>query len=319
MKVVDSIVELFRRLREADDQVQAATQDLFRRYYGFLSGSRWQSARNLRLRRHRDREGRVRAIAWSRRIDLEKLVNGRAIRLARELSGPFQPAWIYHIARDWANRERYYAFEGERRRQVRASQQGLKARRGLRLALLYAWAPKAIPQDLAQAAEIVAHEAPVLGERDVRPIAGALVLEREAGLLEAELSGRVEEYRVAFLHRPDVGFKPFLTPRPNGRLRLLWGFPQNLHTSHGVLRITERVPGGRPADAWMRKRGLSAAVRKEVASFVRPLRRLERSYDRICAFLAGHRRRVHELVHRVARIWSRGAAPPCGAAADPLS
>lgn len=308
MQVLDPVVALFRDLRRADDAIQVAMEDLFRRYYGFLKGAPRHGTRGLRLRRHRDPDGRVRAIVWSRRIKGIKTVAGRAVRFSRELPGPFQSDWVYGIAKDWTNRQGYFDFEAERRALVGARQAVVKALRALRLGLLYKWAPKAAPDDLSRADRIVSQHAPALSGRDVHPIAGAFVLAREVRRLEEDLGRVVDEYRTAFRNRLDVTFEPILTVRPNGRFRLSWGFPQTLHTPDGARRITEHIPG-RPTDLWMRNHGLPARTRKEVAVFIQRLLPLERRYTKITAFLGRYRRRVHELTARVARLSPMAPGP----------
>lgn len=194
-----------------------------------------------------------------------------------------------------------------------ARQQVVKTLRALRLSLLYAWAPQASPEDLLKAAQLAAQNAPVTSSRDVRVLAGVLAMARDVGGVEASLGRLIDEYRAAFWGRLDVSFEPALTARPNGRLRLSWGFPQILHTPDGARRMTHYIPG-RPTDLWMRRLGLPARARKEVALFIRRLLPLEKRYARACAVLGRHRRRVHELAARVGRVASLDAWPKLPAA-----
>lgn len=143
---------------------------------------------------------------------------------------------------------------------------------------------------------------------DLRTVAAAFALGRESDRLESDLGRVVEEYRAAFRHRPEASFEPLLALRPNGRLRLSWGFAQTLHAPGGVRRITQHI-AGRPTDRWMRGLGLRATTRKEVGAFIKRLLPLERRYRRIGAWIGHHRRRVHELLSRVKWLTVPGAWP----------
>ncbi len=301
MQALDGILALFRQLRHADDAVQQAMASLLRRYYLFLKSFPHHGTRDLRLRRHRDGDGRIRLLAWTRRIRATLRIGNRTIRVVRPLPGRLRSAWIYRIAKDWAHRQAYYEFEKERRTLVALRHEIVKIRRALRLGLLHKWACHAGPDDLSQAGQVVAAIAATLSGRDLHPVAGAILLARETSRLEENIGCVVDEYRVAFRHRTEVSFEPALTTRPNGRLRLSWGFPQTLHTPYGSRRITDHIRG-RPTDLWMRRHGLPARTRKEVAAFIRRLLPLERRYGEVAAFLGRHRRRVNELAARVGRL-----------------
>jgi hypothetical protein len=120
------------------------------------------------------------------------------------------------------------------------------------------------------------------------------------GALE-ELGRAVADWRLAFGRSLAVDFEPALRPNEDGSLRLYWGFPQRVATALGTRTFTEYI-SGRPSDLWMRERRIPAQTRKEVGAFLKRILPLERRYRDLVSQVGRHRRRIGELLSRVARL-----------------
>ena len=65
--------------------------------------------------------------------------------------------------------------------------------------------------------------------------------------------------------------------------------------------FTDYIPGG-PTDLLMRKLRVPAQTRREVGAFVKRVRGLDRTYRELVGQVGRYRKRVHELLSRVARL-----------------
>lgn len=300
MKVLMNLTEALANIHRADDLIQTAFTDLCGRYYSFLGTKHHEQThgtRRLRLRFQRDHAGRIRRIAWTKRIKASlNLPDGRKY-LTRQLCGPFRRSWVYHIARDWAHVADYQRFADEIASLNSLRVQLLDARLRLRLALENAWGSKASPEDLRRAEELVAARASTLRARDLRPLVGAAALARELARLATELGRLVDEWRSTF--SDEVGFEPAIRANPNGTVRLYWGFPSRV----GERTFTQYLPG-RPTDRWMRKLRVRRATRKAIGAFQRRLFPLEQRYRKLCGFLGNLHRRAAAAVARIDRSLS---------------
>lgn len=316
MKTLETIAEILARFHLADDFLQSAFVALRDRYFSFLQPAKahgtYHGTRHLRLRFQRDADGRIRRIAWTKRIKPTLTVDGKIKYLTRQLRGPFRRSWVFHIAKDWARVADYQRFADEIASLNALRVQLLNARLRTRLAIENAWAPKASPEDLRRAEELVAAQASALRTRDVRPLVGAAALARELETLEAELGRLIDEWRHTFAE--NITFEPALRPNPNGTVRLYWGFPSHV----GDRTFTQYIPG-RPTDQWMRKLRVPTRTRKAIAAFQRRLFPFEQRYRKLCGFLGGLHRIAAMATSRVERALVTATAPFAAASPDQLT
>lgn len=305
MPPLDGIIHLLTELHQADDRLQGAMRELILRYFQFLraSGSRskFHTTGWLRLRLDRDAEKRIRRISWTMRIRATKSVDGKPKRLTRRLAGGFSRDWVYNIAKDWARVDAYDAFNRELVSLNSMRSDVLLNRLRIRRSFENRWASRPSDQDLADAARLVADHAPALKARDARPLAGGLAYQRAVQAVERELGIAVTEWRGVYERSLVVHFEPALRPNDDGSLRLYWGFPQRVGTPEGMRTFTEYIPGG-PTDLFLRRVRIPARTRKEVGGFVKRIRTLERRYRALVGQVGCQRKRVHELLSRVARL-----------------
>jgi hypothetical protein len=313
MSGLNDVIALLRALHEADNRLQEAFRDLLQRYFNFLRSSprsQYKTTRWLRMRFERDREKRIRRIAWTIRIRSQQPVGGGPKALTRRLREPFDLDWVYNIAKDWGRKETYTEFNHERVALNSMRSGVLLNRLRIRRSFENRWASRPTDLDLARAARLVSENAPALAARDTRPLAGLLVYEREFLAAEKALGFAVTEWRVAYERSLEVRFEPALRRNEDGTFRLYWGFPQRVGTPEGMRTYTEYIAGG-PTDLFLRRLRIRAATRKEVGAFVKRIRALERRYRTLVGQVGCHRKRVHELLSRVARIGSpRGDGGP---------
>ncbi len=310
MPALADVVGLLKALHAADDRLQEALRDLLQRYFHFLRSSTrapFKTTRWLRMRFERDREKRIRRIAWTIRIRAQQSVNGGVKALTRRLKEPFTRDWVYNIAKDWARVDAYEAFDHERVALNSMRSDVLLNRLRIRRSFENRWATRPPDEDLVLAARTVAEHAPALKARDTRPLAGALAYERQLHVTQRELGVAVTEWRQVYERSVAVRFEPALRPNDDGSLRLYWGFPQRVGTPEGMRTFTEYIPGG-PTDLFLRRVRIPARTRKEVGGFVKRIRTLERRYRALVGQVGCQRKRVHELLSRVARLGNpRGA------------
>jgi hypothetical protein len=148
---------------------------------------------------------------------------------------------------------------------------------------------------------LVATYAPHLKAREIPALAGALAYQRAVDECAVELGRAVTAWRQVFERSLTVHFEPALRPNDDGSLRLYWGFPQRVGTPEGMRTFTDYISGG-PTDVLLRKLRIPARTRKEVGAFVKRIRALERTYRDLVSQVGEHRKRVHELLSRVARL-----------------
>jgi|GEM_PF-5650439 len=311
MRTLESILDLFRGLHQADYRLQVRLRGLIQRFFQFLKSTprgSYHGTRHLRLRADRDAAGRIRRISWTVRIKATKIIAGKKTWLTRRKPGHLQHDWIYRIAKDWARRADYDQFESERVSMNALRSQIVKSLRSLRLAFDYGWTRLcAAEEDLARAAEIVGKPDAGLASFDIRAVAGAIAYCRELRRLETEIGLHIEEYRRTFRDSVEVTFEPAIRTNPNGSIRLYWGFPQRIETAQGSRTFTDYIPG-RPTDRWMRQLRIRPATRKEVGAFLKRLLPLEHEYAELLWFLARHRKRARQVLARVERFEGARAA-----------
>ena len=313
MPGLSDVIDLLKALQEADDRLQEALRDLLQRYFHFLRASShapFKTTRWLRMRFERDRDKRIRRIAWTIRIRSQMPIQGGAKALTRRLKEPFNRDWVYNIAKDWARVDAYEAFDRERITLNSLRSDVLLNRLRIRRSFENRWATRPSDEDLANAARLVADHATGLRARDTRPLAGLIVYQRALQAAERELGLAVTEWRQVYERSLVVHFEPALRTNEDGSLRLYWGFPQRVGTPEGMRTFTEYIPGG-PTDLLMRRMRIRASIRKEVGAFVKRIRALDRRYRTLVGQVGCHRKRVHEFLSRLARVGSpRGAGGP---------
>lgn len=311
MNMLLPVLELLRNLYEADDRLQSAFRDLVQRYFQFLKTwprGVFRSVRHLRIRADRDGRGRIRRLAWTVRIRATRTVAGKPQWLTRRLPGPLRHEWVYRLAKDWPRLEAYKAFERERVTLNTLHSNTVDALRRLRLALENSWTRRATPQDRAELDRLFPKLPSYLQARDLRPLVGAVALDREFRCLESDLGTLIESYRRTYENSLSVSFEPALRPTEGGALRLYWGFPQRVGTSEGIRTFTVYIPG-RPTDRWMRRQRVPVSLRVRIGAFQKLLIPLERRYRRLVDFLRGHRRGVHKILVRIAKLAGPRLAP----------
>lgn len=298
MAALEDALALLRGLHEADDLLQDAMRDLIQRYFQFL---RFKTTRWLRMRLDRNGEKRIRRISWTLRIQAKRSEGGKVRALTRRLVGKFHRDWVYKIAKDWARVEEYEAFNRELCTLNGLRSEVLLNRMRIRRSFEILWSARITDTDLADVGRRVTANAPHLKARDIRPLAGAAAYQRELDRAAMELGRAVSDWRAAFDRSITVDFEPALRPNDDGSLRLYWGFPQRVETREGTRTFTQYIPG-RPTDLFMRERRIPASTRKEVGAFMKRILPLERRYRELVGQVGRHRKRVHELLSRVARL-----------------
>jgi len=313
MLALDRTLDMLRRLEEGDRLLQARFEQLITRYFAFLKSHR--CVRWLRMRRERSsdapggrRTGRISRVSWTERV--RNLRTWGCKGFTRRLPEPFDPGWIFTIAKDLPHRPTYLAFDRERRELNDFSKDLVQARARLRLALVNRWCAQCAPDHLRRAAELVRQE-PTLTSRDVSPVASAIAMDRALTRLEVQLDEVCKEYRRAVRDRAERLFEPSLKRRREGRgalldaapavpdtghMRLVWGYRKTIEAADDARQITDEVPW--PTDRRMRAQRIPARVRRLVGGFTRRLVPLMAAYQRHIAWLGQHRERVGKLVAR---------------------
>ena len=304
MAAIQDVVALLRALHAADDRLQDAMRDLLNRYFHFLRStprSTFKTTRWLRLRLERDGEKRIRRMSWTIRIRAQRTEAGKPQALTRRLRGDFTRDWVYTIAKDWSRVEDYEAFNHELCTLNGLRSEVLLNRMRIRRAFEILWSSRITETDQTTVGHLVSANAPHLKARDIRPLAGVMAYQRELNATEAELGRAVSDWRAAFDRSIAVDFEPALRSNDEGSLRLYWGFPQRVETREGMRTFTQYIPG-RPTDLFMRERRIPASTRKEVGAFMKRILPLERRYRELVGQVGRPRKRVHELLSRVARL-----------------
>jgi hypothetical protein len=310
------VIELLRGLNRADASLQIAFRELLQRYFQFLNSTPravFKTTRWLRMRFERDSEGRIRSVSWTIRMRAKRAEGSLVKGCTRRLVGGFTRDCVYNIAKDWSRVGVYEAFDRERRTLNALLSQTLDNLRRLRLSFANRWAHRAGAEDRVEVERLVATHAPHLKVRDVRPLAGVLAYQRELDRAAAELGRAVTDWRARFGRSIWVDFEPALRPNGDGSLRLYWGFPQRVDTREGARTFTQYIPG-RPTDLFMRERRMPRHARKEVGAFMKRILPLERRYRELVGQVGRHRKRIHELLSRVARVG--GPSAPAEASAE---
>lgn len=315
------ILALILKLRASDDALQVALRDLYVAYYQFVHSPRVEGRKvvnKLILRQARDRDGRIRRLYWAARSNARKKVGVRTIRLSKCLKGPFRSAWIYRLAHDWRRRSTYWQFESRRSLLVSLRSAVVRTLRSINLWLRNGWTHRATDQDRSSAQGALQASSPQARSQDVLALIGACAFARTLRALETEIGLAIEDYRRAFSGRAWIYFEPALRQNEDGTIRLYWGFPERVGTSRGIRTFTHYIQG-RPTDAWMRKARLPERARREIGAFLKRLLPLERRYRKLVGFLGRYRRRVHELLARIARNGMGTTRAPAGAGAAEAS
>jgi hypothetical protein len=215
--------------------------------------------------------------------------------------GEYSRDWVYKIAKDWTRADVYNGFDSERRVLNSLSTQILDNRRRIRLSFTNRWSARSSVEDRCRAERLIAPYAPNLKAREIPALAGALAYQRAVDESAVELGRAVTDWRQTFERSLTVHFEPALRSNDDGSLRLYWGFPQRVGTPEGMRTFTDYIPGG-PTDLLMRTWRIPVRTRKEVAASVKRIRTLERTYRDLVDQVGRHRKRVHELLSRVARL-----------------
>ncbi len=292
MSILQAVIAVMRELREADAHHQKRVDGLLDRYFAFLRSREFDTrrainGRGLRMRRCRDKSGRVRKIAWTRRIFPRNGITwGKAKGLTAILPEPYTNDHVFRYAKDWNRRDAYRAFDRERCWWNRTASSIADSRRRLRLALENKWEPKATHEDWG---DVHGFGGSAIEPRDYRPLAGAAALSQALIHLEGEMQTVIEAYWRTFDSSLTVSFEPHLSRRPNGYARLQWGVRSGGHGGRTYLKYMRP-----PTDRAMRQLHVPRKVRSGVGAFVKQLRMLERDYRShvtwILKLLAGARR-----------------------------
>jgi hypothetical protein len=305
MAAFELVLAALRKLRDADASHQREADGLLQRYFDFIKSRPFDprqpiNGRGLRMRRCRDKDGRVRRIAWTRRV-LPAL--GRPARpgskgMTATLREPFKMWWVFRYARDWYRRDTYKAFDVERSHWNAKAGAIADSRRRLRLALENRWGPRATPGDCDRAG--VAARLEGLTGREIWPLAGAAAFDYFLMDLEERILGVIDDYRRAFDGSATVEFGPHLTHREDGFARLQWGFDR---VRRGGRPMADYLPW--PTDRLMRRLHVPRPRRKAVTPFVKRLRDLGAAYRQHVNWLQALLSRVRKAVKAAA---VRGAA-----------
>ena len=302
--IFDSIVLMFRDLRQAEDRLEVAMHELLSSFFRFLKDSHrgmFRCTRRLRMRAERNRRKRIWKLSWTLRIKPTLLIGGRTKYLTRRLPEPFNRNWVGSIAKDWAIVNGYQKIDRRRVTLNSLHSQVLDALRRLRLSFLHRWTPRARDQDRVEADRLIGRTELGLRGMDLRPVPGIQAFCHELRRVEAELGLFVDDFRRTFARHPAINFEAALRPTKGGTLRLYWGFPEIVQTSEGCRTLTDYISGG-PSDLWMRKHRIGPAFRKEVGAFLKRLRPIERRYRKLVGYLGAHRQRVGKLLSRIEKL-----------------
>lgn len=304
MPPLQDVVGLLRGLHETDDRLQDKMRDLLQRYFQFLKSTprtTFKTTRWLRMRLDRDREKRIRRISWTIRLRAQRTVADKPQGLTRRLRGEFTRDWVYTIAKDWSRVEDYEAFNRTLRTLNGLRSEVLLNRMRIRRSFEILWSSRITEADQTPVGRLVSANAPHLKARDIRPLAGVMAYQRALDGTLAELLHVLADWRKAFEGSIMIDFGPAMRPNDDGSLRLYWGFPQRVETREGTRTFTQYIPG-RPTDLFMRERRIPASTRKEAGAFMKRILPLERRYRELVGQVGRHRKRVHELLSRVARL-----------------
>lgn len=316
---LEVFLDLFGRLRDADDRLQPIMRDLPKRYYSFLRAVRSSGRNGLLLCHEPDPQGRIRRLFW-RKLDRERtpsrILNGRRVPYADRLNGPFRRWWIYRYGHTWPHRNEISLFAREAAYLTARRSEVALALRDLVFAFTYRWSRRATAEDRDRAAVLFAARfRPAPPARFLSAIAGVVAFARELAHVEEDLVRAVEGWG------SDLPFGPAVRPNECGSLRLFWGSRRSAATRSGRRIFTDYIRGW-PTDRWMRSEHIPLDVRLKVRAATRPLRALYRKYREPADVLAHWHERVRGILTRVEKLLAQiplapPAPRPVGAAAAP--
>lgn len=304
MRNVFPALEFILKLRRADDRLQIYLREFLPRYFRFLNSRRTgllHPPRRLRMRAERDRDGRIRKFSWTKRIQATRIVAGKTQWLTLRLTKPFERAWVYHIAKDWARVEVYEAFDHERTTLNSLRSQILSNIRRLHLSFYNRWASRASAEDRTLGDRLAIEHAADLNARDLKSLPGMVAHQHAVDAAAVELGRTVTDWRQAFAGSITVHFEPALRPNDDGSLRLYWGFPQRVGTPEGTRTFTDYIAGG-PSDILMRKLRIPPKTRKQVGGCIKRIRTLERHYRDLVGQVGRHCPRIGKLLAQISKL-----------------
>lgn len=302
-RILQSVLDLFKELRELQSELEPEMQECLRSFYAL------GRKKSLCARSRKRPSGLIRQIYLIARCrKAEKQVGLRRIRLCHHIQGRINEGLIREVAVDLSHKTEWYQADQVRVELNQRSALYASALRILRLAFSNKFGARATLADrgnvqkLLEIHPILIHDAP--------GILGAVVYDRLLQDLEHRICALVLRWKGA-MHI--VPFEPLVRWRDSGPLRLTWAYVERFHDLEGNHQVRSTDIRGGVTDLWLRKNYSTAGSgrRKEILSYAVPLRKLTREYSRLLVYVG----RLKSRVRRALLEDTSSARPAAGAEA----